>query len=126
VRRACRHRNRPHHRSGSSSDDRSITELSVQRLAELFCGAEPIRGTFRQRDLDRALQVFGHRVSNDPGAGHRLLKFLGEDGLRNRAGEWRIPGEHLEEDAPERVDIASRVQLIADGLFRAHVLGGAP
>ena len=49
---------------------------------------------------------------------------MGEHGAASaERGERRLPGERLEEQAAERVDVGERVHAVLDDLLGRHVLG---
>ena len=71
-----------------------------------------------------ASEPVGH-VAHRLDVGHRRDEALGHDRLRGRAGEWRLPGEHLVQDATQAVEVAppieSRSPPACSGLMYAGV-----
>ena len=83
--------------------------------------------------------ALARRRDQGAGAGVALGRVLGDGALDHRvqprrhlrlgvgllAGEGRDPGQRLEEDAAERVDVGGGTDRAAAPLLRRHVLGGA-
>ena len=93
------------------------------RSASTNCagGGEPIHRGPGQGAGQRVVHRLGH-VAGDPHLRNRRDEPLGDDGLGGGAGEGRLPGQHLVQDAGQAVEIGAAVHVgVAGRLLRAHV-----
>ena len=97
---------------------------SPERGGEFRCRGKPLVRQRRQRFGDRVLD------RSDDAALHptqRIARFQGPpvvDDPLGEAGHRRLPGQHLEQHAPEAVHVGAGVQIAgAERLLRAHVTG---
>ena len=82
----------------------------------------PVRRRLGQGPARFARDVLRHVRSNGADGWHRIDEMTGYDGAGIRPDEWRLPDQHLVENAAERVEIAAVVHvLFAVGLLGAHV-----
>ncbi len=93
-----------------------------ERSGEGCRGCMAIRRQRRERFAHRAVQIGGHIGPERRDVGRRLGDAPRDHRQRVLRSQRRLPGQHLEEHAPQRVHITSRVQrLLADGLLGTHV-----
>ncbi len=95
----------------------------VERRAEFVGGWEPVGRDLGQRDFDRRLDGVRYVWADDLQRGRRVGPMAGEHRLGRAAVKRRLPGQHLVQHAPERVEIAPPVDAgVAARLLRTHVL----
>ena len=105
---------------------RTLPPLSVEGVGEILRRGEAIGGELLQRGEHRVLDRGRHRGALGAERRRRLRQHLGDDGLRDGAGEGRLAGEHLVGHGAERVDVAPRVDVaLAHRLLGGHVGGRA-
>ena len=89
--------------------------------ANCAAGGEPIDRGPGQGAGQRVVHRLGH-VAGDPHLGNGGDEPLGDDGLGRGAGEGRLSGQHLVQDAGQAVEIGAAVHVgRAGGLLGAHV-----
>jgi hypothetical protein len=95
---------------------------AFQRVGQVPGRREAARGILREGSHDGSFDVNRDVGARGSHARHRRLAVAEQDRVRSPAAERRVAGEHLEEHASERVDVAPAVEFaVAYDLFRAHV-----
>ena len=111
-------RGRPGERGGQA---RQVLARQAQGGRHPAGGGEPLDPVLGQG----LRQHRHHRVGHHALEGRRLLDLLQDRGHRGVAPEGHPAGEQLEDHDAQRVDVGAEVELVAEGLLRAHVLRGA-
>ena len=94
----------------------------LQRVAELGGRAEPVGRRAGQRGHDRLLDVDRHGVTEVTDARRGLAQSPRDRRLRGPRRVRRLAREHLEEHAPQRVDVAPGVdRCLGECLLGRHV-----
>ncbi len=89
---------------------------------ELRGRLEPVGRELGQRRQDRLLEGRRNRLAQQTRRSRLLGEHPRDDRLDGRARERRLPGEHLVEDAAQRVDVGPGVSLaLPRGLLGTHV-----
>ena len=96
-----------------------------QRARELPSGPEPLLGIDRQRDREEPVVTVPEPGQNRRGGRARIVRVRPAQRHLVLAAERRLPGERLEEQAAERVQIAPRTGLLTADLLGREVTGGA-
>ena len=106
---------------GSSADRCRLGE----RLRERRGRREPVDRLGGERLPQSLLHARGDGGPEPPHARHRVGQPLGHHRLRRGSGVGRLSSEQLVQDAAQTVHVAPGVERsVAQGLLRAHVLGG--
>lgn len=94
----------------------------AQRLHELLGRREAVGGDARERSPERQFDGLGHRLAERTDHRGRVPHPLRQHRLRGWSCEGWFTGQHLEENAAERIDVGAAVELvIAGGALGAHV-----
>ena len=99
-----------------------VVQQTAQRDLQLPGGPGAVSRVLGQRPVDQLLQGGRHRRrrGRDPGRGH--VQVLVDQGGAVPL-ERRASGEHLEQHAPQGVDVRGRLGALAGGQLGGHVLG---
>ena len=108
---------RPHARILQlASAPQCFGKLSSSRVA--------IVGLLRQRFDDHRIQPGRNVPTNRSNRRDRIDGMARHRGLRIFGGIGQISCQHLEQHAPQAIDIGARIDFLSTRLFRTHVVGG--
>ena len=96
-----------------------------QRLRKRCRAGEPVGRSLGERCANGSVQLLRELLADPAHRRHRVTQALGYDRLRRGPGVGWFPGQHLVQDAAERVHVRPAVHRAGAGLFGAHVGRGA-
>jgi hypothetical protein len=110
--------------AGRGGDGGGLGALGEDRF-DFGGGGEAVVGVLGEEAEDGVFEVLGKVGAVGTGRNRRRVQVLGEDGERVVAVEGQAAGGELVQHDAEGVEVGAAVELLAQRLFRRHVVDGA-